>query len=162
MKSRAGWALAGAIVKAVAGALSLGLSAGAELVMNIGQKVYSACKKVFDFINDIVKVVAEYTKINEALAQISASDFSPGKMFEISPLLACYYFISIPTNNIIRFQAAMMAMKGTPASRAASASSILSPRYNAVEGSRPARISCRPSGCGLMRVTSSIVITVRK
>ena len=42
-----------------------------------------------------------------------------------------------------------MAMKGTPAARAASASSILSPRYSAVAGSRPARILCRPSGCGL-------------
>jgi hypothetical protein len=108
-----GKALAGAIVKAVAGALTLGLSAGVELAINIGQKVYSTCKKVFDFINDIVKVVAEYTNINEALSNLTGADFSAAKMFEISPLLACYYFISIPTNNILRFQASMIAMRGS-------------------------------------------------
>src|SRR6267143_1761062 len=55
----------------------------------------------------------------------------------------------------------MMAIKGTSASRAASASSMLSPRYSAVTGSRPPRIFRRPSGCGFL-FASSIVMTVRK
>src|SRR6266576_3394466 len=54
-----------------------------------------------------------------------------------------------------------IARNGTPAARAASASSMLSPTYNAVLGSRAPRMICRPSGCGFFRA-SSMVMMVRK
>ncbi|MTW03730.1 hypothetical protein [Pseudoduganella ginsengisoli] len=82
------------------------------------EKAYTACKAVWDTIKKVLDAVAEVLNINEALATLERdSSIGPNntaamKAFTISPLLACYYFLSIPTSSVVMLDNQMAALGG--------------------------------------------------
>jgi hypothetical protein len=106
--------LAKAVVKGVCLAVTAGAAAIIETVVNAADAVYTALKKVWDMISKVVNVIKEIVEVNEGLATLTvrSEERQSEKLFEISPLLACYYFLCLDTSGLLALDTQFMSLKG--------------------------------------------------
>jgi hypothetical protein len=106
--------LAKAVVKGVCMAVTAGAAAVIETVVNAASTVYTAIKKVWDMISKVVNVIKEITEVNEGLANLTvrSEERMSEKLFELSPLLACYFFLCVDTSCLITLDTPFISMKG--------------------------------------------------
>ncbi|OBV36852.1 hypothetical protein [Janthinobacterium psychrotolerans] len=108
----AGTALATALVKGVcaaAGPIGAAITVGLE----IAKKVYDACSKVWDFVTKILNAVDQMTTINVELAKLTPQSNTNAKaLFDVSPLLATYYFLSLETSAMVALECKLLTMNG--------------------------------------------------
>jgi hypothetical protein len=79
----------------------------------IADKVYQACKSVWDTITKILDVVEELEKAEKAMALMTLESNKDAKeIFELSPLLATYYFLSLDSSAIVMLESKLVTMSG--------------------------------------------------
>ena len=105
--------LSKALVNGVCLAVSAGAAAVIEGAMKIGEALYSASKKVVDAVASVLNVVKEIVSVNAALKKLNKGSLNNTKeVFELSPLLACYYFLSLETGHIVVVDSHYLGLNG--------------------------------------------------
>ena len=102
-----------AVVKGVLSALSSGVAEVVHTVTDIAMKVYKAAKAIWDKIKEVLDIVKEKKEVEEALRNLWPGTLNDTKkIFETSPLLACYYFLCVPTSHLVMLDNHLAGLSG--------------------------------------------------